>query len=138
MNSPGDAFAFPFRSPGWLGTVVLQGLILIIPIIGQIALLGWMVITLDNLRDGRQELAPAGFHLWRGIRLFGVQLVYGIVLSIIPGILEGIGSAMQRSNGSGVALISLGYLLNLVALVLFAFILPALILITYEQGFGAA
>jgi len=138
VNSPGDAFAFPFRSPGWLGTVVLQGLILIIPIIGQIALLGWMVITLDNLRDGRQELAPAGFHLWRGIRLFGVQLVYGIVLSIIPGILEGIGSAMQRSNGSGVALISLGYLLNLVALVLFAFILPALILITYEQGFGAA
>jgi hypothetical protein len=117
---------------------LLQGLILIIPIIGQIALMGWLMITLDNLRDGRQELAPAGFHLSRGIRLFGVQLIYGIVLSIIPGILEGIGSAMQQSNGSGVALITLGYLVNLVALVLFAFLLPALILITYEQGFGAA
>src|SRR3977135_1368482 len=104
MNSPGDAFAFPFRSPGWVGTILLQGLILIIPIIGQIALMGWLMITLDNLRDGRQELAPAGFHLSPGLRLFGVQLIYGIVLSIIPGILEGIGSAMQQSNGSGVAL----------------------------------
>src|SRR6202035_1806785 len=64
----------------------------------------------------RRQLAPAGFYFSRGIRLFGVQLVYGIVLSIIPGILEGIGSAMQQSNGSGVALLTLGYLLNLVAL----------------------
>jgi Protein of unknown function (DUF4013) len=138
VNSAGDAFAFPFRSPGWLGTIVLQGLILIIPIIGQIALAGWLLVTLDNLRDGRQELAPAGFHLSRGIRLFGVQFIYGVVLSIIPAILEGIGSAMQQSNGSGVALLTLGYLLNLVAVLLLAFLFPALILITHEQGFAAA
>jgi len=90
MDSAGDAFAFPFRSPNWLGTIVLQGLILIIPIIGQIALLGWLMVTVDNLRAGRQELAPAGFHLGRGIALFGVELIYGIALFIIPGILEGI------------------------------------------------
>src|SRR3977135_1197102 len=86
MNSPGDAFAFPFRSPGWVGTVLLQGLILIIPIIGQIALAGWLLICLDNIRAGRQELAPAGFHLGKGISLFGVVLIYAIVLAI-PGII---------------------------------------------------
>src|SRR5438309_10506536 len=98
MNSPGEAFAFPFRSPSWLGTIVLQGLILIIPIIGQIALLGWLLITLDNLRAGRQELAPAGFHLRRGIALFGVELIYSIVLSIIPGILQAVGG----TGGAGI------------------------------------
>jgi hypothetical protein len=56
MNSPGDAFVFPFRSPNRFGTIVLQGLILII---GQIALLGWLLATLEELRAGRQEMAPA-------------------------------------------------------------------------------
>jgi hypothetical protein len=139
MNSVGDAFPFPFRSPGWLGTVVLQGLILIIPIIGQISLLGWMLVTLDNLREGRQELAPAGFHLSRGIRLFGVELIYGIGLSIIPAILETIGaSLMQQGNSAGTALFALGNLLSAVVFLLVAFLLPALILVTYERGFGAA
>jgi hypothetical protein len=139
MNNAGDAFPFPFRSPGWLGTVVLQGLILIIPIVGQISLLGWMMITLDNLREGRQELAPAGFHLSRGIGLFGVELVYGIGAAIIPGILEGTGaSLMQQGSSAGAALLALGYLLNLVTALLLAFLLPALILATYERGFGAA
>jgi uncharacterized membrane protein len=118
---------------------VLQGVILIIPIIGQISLMGWLLLTLDNLRDGRQELAPAGFHLSRGIRLFGVQFIYGFALSIIPAILEGIGGGMQQSSpGSGGALLGLGYLLNLVAVLLFAFLYPALILTTHEQGFAAA
>jgi hypothetical protein len=139
MNSAGDAFPFPFRSPGWFGTIVLQGLILIIPIVGQISLLGWMLLTLDNLREGRQELAPAGFHLSRGIRLFGVELVYGIVLAIIPTILATIGaSIMQQGNSAGAVLVALGNLLSLVVGLLFAFLIPALILITYERGFSAA
>lgn len=139
MNSVGDAFPFPFRSPGWLGTIVLQGLILIIPIVGQISLFGWMLLTLDNLRAGRLELAPAGFHLSRGIRLFGVELVYAIVLAIVPTILALIGtSIMQQGNSAGAALIALGNLISLAAGLLFAFLVPALILITYERGFSAA
>ena len=98
MNSAGDAFAFPFRSPGWLGTIVLQGLILIIPIIGQIALAGWLLGTLDNLREGRQELAPAGFHLGRGAGLFFVFLIYGFVLAI-PGIILGVAGGSTHSAG---------------------------------------
>jgi hypothetical protein len=137
MNSAGDAFAFPFRSPNWLGTMVIQALILIIPIIGQIALLGWLMVTIDNLRAGRQELAPAGFHLERGIALFGVELIYGIVLFIVPGVIEGIGSALvSRSAAAGAVLITLAALLYLVASLLLAFLLPVLILRTSEFGFG--
>jgi hypothetical protein len=137
MNSVGDAFAFPFRSPNWLGTVVLQGLIGIIPIIGQIALLGWLMITLDNLRAGRQELAPAGFHLGRGIALFGVEVIYGIALFVIPGVLQGVGSAVvSQSAGVGALLISIAVLLEVVASLLLAFLTPVLILRTSEFGFG--
>jgi hypothetical protein len=137
MNSAGDAFAFPFRSPDWLGTIVLQGLILIIPIIGQIALLGWLLVTVDNLRAGRQQLAPAGFHLERGIALFGVELIYGIALFIIPGVIEGIGSALvSRSAAAGAILITLAVLLYVVASLLLAFLLPVLIMRTSEFGFG--
>jgi hypothetical protein len=137
MNSAGDAFGFPFRSPNWLGTVVLQALILIIPIIGQIALLGWLMITLDNLRAGRQELAPAGFHLGRGIALFGVELIYGVALFVIPGVLQGLGSALvQQSAVAGALLITLAVLLELAAWLLLAFLTPVLILRTSEFGFG--
>jgi hypothetical protein len=139
MNSVGDAFAFPFRSPNWLGTVVLQGLIGIIPIIGQIALLGWLMITLDNLRAGRQELAPAGFHLGRGIALFGVEVIYGIALFVIPGVLQGVGSAVvSQSAGVGALLISIAVLLEVVASLLLAFLTPVLIMRTSEYGFGGA
>jgi uncharacterized protein DUF4013 len=139
MNSVGDAFGFPFRSPNWLGTVVVQGLILIIPIVGQIALLGWLLTTVDNLRAGRQELAPAGFHLGRGIALFGVELVYGIGLFLIPGILQVIGSAMLgQNNGVGGAVLALAIVLELAASLLLAFLSPVLILRTSELGFGGA
>lgn len=139
MNSVGDAFGFPFRSPNWVSTILLQGLILIIPIIGQIAVFGWLLTTMDNLRAGRQELAPAGFYLGRGIALFGVQLIYGIGLFLIPGILQGIGSAVVgQNNGAGGALLALAILLDVAAALLLVFLLPVLILRTSQLGFGGA
>jgi Protein of unknown function (DUF4013) len=138
MNSVGDAFGLPFRSPNWFGTIVLQGLILIIPIIGQISLLGWLLITLDNLRAGRQELAPAGFHLRRGIALFGVELIYGVVLFLVPSVLQGIGSAMAGQNNSagGAVLVTISVLLQVAASLLLAFLTPVLIMRTSELGFS--
>ena len=139
MNSVGDAFAYPFRNVGWFSTIVLQGLILLIPIVGQIALLGWLLATMDNLRAGHPQMAPAGFHLERGIHLFGAEFVFGIALYIVPVILLAAGAAVEQlNNGAGIVLLTLGYLLELVAGLLFAFLLPALILITHEQGFSGA
>lgn len=131
MTSAGDSFSWPFQDPGWFGKMILQGLINIIPIIGQIALLGWMQITIDNYRAGRRELAPAGFHLGRGIALWVVFYVYLIVLFIPGGIFNGIGTA----SNSG-AFSALGSLLYLAALVLLFFLAPAIFLSTYRNGFG--
>lgn len=137
MNNAIDAFGFPFRDPGWLGKILIQGLILIIPIVGLIAAAGWMLMTFDNLRAGRQELAPAGFHLSRGIGLFGAWLIYAVVLAIPGAILNGIGSGMDANGGyHGGPFVGIGSLLNFAAQLLLYFLLPSIIVMTYHHGFS--
>jgi Protein of unknown function (DUF4013) len=137
VNSVGEAFGFPFRDPGWVGKIVVQGLILIIPIVGLIAAAGWMMMTFDNLRAGRQELAPAGFHLSRGVGLFGAWLIYAVVLSIPGDIVSGIGRGLNANHSfSGTPFTGLGSLLGLAAQLLLYFLLPSIIVMTYHHGFS--
>src|SRR5690348_15061412 len=128
MNNVGDSFGWAFRDPQWAGKMLLQGLIAIIPIVGWIAMTGWLMMAFENARSGRNELPPAGFHLERGIAIFVVFLVYGIVLNI-PGIIlltaGGIASGHSQSIfNAGSPLSSLGYLLSTAASLLFRFMSP--------------
>jgi hypothetical protein len=137
VNSVGDSFGFPFRDPKWVEKVLLQGLILIIPIVGLIALAGWMLMTLDNIRAGRQELAPAGFHLGRGIGLFGAWFLYSLVLSLPGDVLSGVGSGMNANHAfSGGSLSALGSLVGLAGQALLYFLLPSIIVMTDHRGFS--
>jgi hypothetical protein len=146
VNSVGDAFSFQFNDPGWVGKIVVQALILIIPIVGLIALAGWMLMTFDNLRAGRQELAPAGFHLSRGIGLFGVWFIYSLVLSL-PGFVLSWGSTANTfSNLSNSTYTSHPYtfsaastsgsFLSLLGDLFLDFLLPSLIVMVYHYGFS--
>ena len=98
LDNIGDAFGWPFQDPNWFGKMVLQGLIWIIPIVGWISLGGWMMRTIDNYRAGRRELAPAGFHLARGVAVSFVFLIYGIGLNILGGIVNYLGGAVSSSR----------------------------------------
>src|SRR5256886_11540677 len=109
--------------------MIVQGLIFIIPIVGWIALTGWLVLTIDNYRAGRRELPPAGFHLERGIALFVVLLVYGIVIAIPITVLYTVGGA-----GHNGAVSALAGLIKLALTLLFSFIASPLILHTYRRG----
>jgi Protein of unknown function (DUF4013) len=129
VTSVSDSYAWPFQDPGWAGKMVLQALIAIIPIIGWIALFGWLALTMDNYRAGRRELAPAGFHLERGIALFVVYFVYALVFGIPGSVISGAGSSAHDPSLS-----SLGSLAGFVLSVLLAFLTPAIILSTYRAG----
>ncbi len=129
MTSIGDSFGWPFQDPGWFGKIVVQGLIFIIPIVGWIALAGWVIMLIDNYRAGRRELPPAGFHLERGVALFVVVFVYDLVLSL-PGDIISLGASSGSSRSS------LGGLVGFLFGLLFAFIAPALYLQTYRRGFN--
>lgn len=120
--------------------MILQGLIAIIPIIGWIAMTGWLMMAFENARQGRNELPPAGFHLGRGIGIFGIFLIYGIVLNIPGWIFEIAGGIVTgASNGSsaaGSALSGLGFLLGFLAGLFLNFLVPSLIVNTYHGGFA--
>ncbi len=147
MNSVGDAFGWAFKDPSWVGKVVLQSLIFIIPILGWIAGAGWLMLAFDNVRSGRNELPPAGFHLSRGIGFFGAYAIYAIVLSIPGDILRGSATSSMvncTSNGTctnaftGGPLVALGSLLSLLASLVLYFLLPTLVVLVYHRGFGGA
>jgi hypothetical protein len=149
VNSAGDAFAWAARDPAWIGKVIVQGLIFIIPIVGWIAGVGWMLLAFDNARVGRNELPPAGFHLSRGIGLFGAYLIYAIVLSIPGDIVRGIGmgSLTQCTSDNanvctnavvGGPFVALGSLLSFAGSLALYFFAPTIIVLVAHNGFGAA
>src|SRR5205807_5633946 len=80
----GDAFAWASHDPGWIGKVILMGLIGLIPIVGPLQQAGWMLAALDNLRAGRHEVPPAAFrYASRGVWLFLAALVYAVVVGVV-------------------------------------------------------
>jgi hypothetical protein len=131
MTGVADSLSWPFQDPGWFSKILVQGLIAIIPILGWIALYGWMMLLIDNYRSGRRELPPAGFHLGRGVGVFVVALVYSLVLSL-PGII--LIALAGSSRASGLAI--LGQLLGFVGRVALIFLLAPIILATYRGGFA--
>ena len=95
-----DAFAWPFRDPDGLSKVAIIGLILLIPIVGTINGLGWMLAALDRLRAGEEKLPPANFdYLGRGVGLFVVNLVYVLALIAVGGVLYGLAVVILATQG---------------------------------------
>jgi Protein of unknown function (DUF4013) len=114
-----EAFVWPFRDPEWLQKVSIMGVILLIPIVGSINGLGWMLAALDRLRAGEETLPPSNFdYLRRGFGLFAVSLVYDLVFLLIaavvylPAVL--ILDAEGRSSPNA-ALVAVGASLSLLA-----------------------
>jgi hypothetical protein len=143
-----EAFVWPFRDPEWAVKLLIIALITLIPIVGAINAIGWMLATIDRLRAGDEKLAPANFsYLGRGIRVFVVQLVYTLVVVCVGLILyvPGVVIASHQGHGNGNAgLIAVAILLNLAAFGLitigslaYTFLLPAIVLTTDRGGIGA-
>jgi hypothetical protein len=140
MNSVGDGFGWAFRDPGWPGKLLVQGLIVIIPIVGWIAMTGWLMLAFENARAGKNELPPAGFHLERGLPIFVIFFDYGLILNVpalfflfAGGI---VGGHSQSAFNAGSPLTSLGYLLSFAAGLLLRFLVAPLIINTYHHGFN--
>lgn len=148
MDRVTEAFAWPFRDPEWPAKLIIIALILLIPIVGAINGIGWMLASLDRLRAGEERLAPANLsHLGRGIRLFAVELVYGIGIGVIAAVVfvPAIALEVQQGNGSGdSALIGGAIFLNLLGVsvvtvlsLALTFLMPAIVLATDSGGVGA-
>ena len=145
MDRITDAFVWPVRDPDWLAKIAIVGLILLVPIAGQINGLGWMLASIDRLRTGEERLPPANFsYLGRGLQLFAVNFVYAITLVVAVIVLYIPTIAVYNAEGRGsanAAVVGLAVLLNLVvfsigtlgSLALY-FAMPAIILATDRAG----
>ena len=126
---------------------MVTGLILLIPIVGSINGLGWMLASLDRLRAGENTLAPANLrYIGRGFQLFVVDLAYYLVVAgiaaavYVPALIV----ASSQSNGSAnPALISLAIALSLLAFsfatlgsLALNFVMPSIVLATDRGGIG--
>ena len=131
----GKAFTYPFDDPDWLKKILIPALIAIIPIVGQIFLIGW---SLDvTRRIIRREPSPLpeldfGRQMVDGLKAFVIGLVYAIpvFILIIPVIIVSVaassGNTSDNSSNGLVAAVTLccSGLIFIYSLVL-AFVLPA-------------
>ncbi|MEA2645777.1 MAG: hypothetical protein QOE92_860 [Chloroflexota bacterium] len=87
MPGIGSVFGLPFKTPNWLGTFAVMGLITLIPIAGQMNLYGWVLTQLDYYRAGREDVPPAGLHyISRGVNIFIVTLVWALPIILVLGL----------------------------------------------------
>jgi hypothetical protein len=145
----GDAFVWPFHDPEWASKIVIMALILLIPVVGGIAGLGWMLAALDRLRAGEERLPPANFdHLGRGFRLFVALFVYYLVLIAIAAAiyLPAVAIFVQQGteSSSNPFVVSLGVALSLLAFsvvtlgsLVLTFLFPAIALAVDRGGIRA-
>lgn len=118
---------------------------MLIPIVGVINGIGWMLASLDRLRAGDETLPPPNLsYVGRGARLFLVEIVYAAALSVTASIVYSIAIAIFVREGSGPVnggLIAAGVLVNVIAFAIFVlgslainFALPAIVLATDRGG----
>src|SRR5438477_240390 len=119
MDRVGDACVWPVRDPEWPGKLLIIALTLLIPIVGAINGLGWMLATLDRLRAGEERMAPANLgYIARGAQLFVVQLAYGLAVAAVALVIYLPAVLLAVSQGHGEAnsgLIVLALFLNVLA-----------------------
>ncbi len=148
MDRIADAFVWPVRDPEWVTKILIIGLINLIPILGAINGIGWMLASLDRLRAGEEKLAPANLdNLGRGARVFVVELIYALAVVAIGMVfyLPALAITVQQNQGhANAGLIALALILTLAAFGLIAlgslaltFMLPSVILATDAGGIGA-
>jgi hypothetical protein len=90
MMEFGLAFTYPFQDQDWLKKIGIAGLLMIVPIVGQIIVLGWALEIVRRVirRDPNPlpEWSDFGRYLMDGLMLFVVVFVYSLPLTIVSGV----------------------------------------------------
>lgn len=124
----GRAIQYWMSDPNWIKKVIIGGLLMVIPIIGQMIVGGYYVRTIQQIQGGNDNGLPEwgqwGDDLVRGLKLVGIMIVWLlplIVLSVCAGAL----SVVDETAGApaGLLLNCLGFIYA----VAFYFIFPVLL-----------
>ena len=129
------------RVPGWAGPFFLNGLISLIPVVGQMVVLGWYLAVRDNLRRGWLALPRASFdYLERGARPWVAVLLYSLyALPVFILVVAGLVAAIVSQRAIAIVLVALLLAACYLAYVLvFGFMAAAIYDLSDAAGIGAA
>ncbi len=82
----GDAFSYVFQDQDWFKKLIIPGLVMLIPILGQIVVLGWSLkVTQNVIRNDPSPLPELDFggDLSLGFKALIVSIVYSLPLLVI-------------------------------------------------------
>ena len=86
----GKAFGFVFEDEEWVSKVLIGGLIYLIPLIGQLAIIGYSLKVAQNVAQGNPRPLPEwgefGSLFGRGFYAFVIALVYLLPVFILEGL----------------------------------------------------
>lgn len=81
-----SAFSFPFQDPDWLKNITIVTLISLIPVIGQLFLLGWALDITRRVIHNETDLVPDldfGVQLMDGFRVWVASIVYALPIFVV-------------------------------------------------------
>jgi hypothetical protein len=143
----GDAFTFVFQDPDWFKKIIIPGLVgLLIPVIGQMVLLGWALkVTLNVIRNNPNPLPEMEFggDLGRGFKAWVVGLVYGIPMFIfylpilILSVVAGEGGDQNMAIVVAIAGVCFGFLMFLYGIIMGLMLPAAYARVAVEDSIGA-
>ena len=130
----GRSFSFVFEDSDWLKKIGLMALVTLIPIVGQLVLIGWGIEIIRRVVRGNDLPLPDldfGEQLADGFKVFVIGLVYSlpiIVLSLIMGGLTAIAANVMDYDTAqiigGIVSLCFGLLIFIYSIAL-ALIMPA-------------
>lgn len=152
MNYPASVSDF-FKSPKWMMNMLLAGVCVFIPFIGQIVVKGWLITGFWGRDEERPETFPDfdfgnfGKYLERGLWPFLVTLVSSLVLGMVFAVfmvpfamitsLLGGGSHGHENGCIGAFIAMFMFVFYIVMLVAILFVLTPLVLrASITQDFG--
>ncbi|MEL7646350.1 MAG: DUF4013 domain-containing protein [Anaerolineaceae bacterium] len=119
----GKAFSYIFDDQRWFGKMIIPILYSLIPVVGWMVLMGYIMRTTRNVTEGVEFPLPVcdfGDDLALGFKLFVVNLVYAVVPVLLSLLLVPLGIAVDNSASAPIlpilGMILLGLLLGLYSL----------------------
>jgi hypothetical protein len=107
----GKAFTYVFDDPDWIKKVLLAGLVMLIPVIGQIVIFGWVLEILRRVYNNHPQPLPEwdnfGEYLMNGLKVFVVEFVYALPIALLvacPMTLIGIVAGVSGDEETAAAL----------------------------------
>ena len=135
----GRAFSYVTEDPEWLKKVGIAALVMIIPIIGQIIVIGWALEMTRRVINSEPEMLPDwsnfGDYLSKGFQGFVVMFVYLLPVFLVSGCMQTLPALMGAMGDNSDAVQMIASVISVVTIcfgcviflyeVAIGFILPA-------------